>query len=186
MIFVVTPDRRILRFCADRRDLNSKGPTMFTREEYIQQLPQYLARPLVPSEYWFFDARDVQPGTEATVQIARAETFAFDTGLHFFINTLRIEQGVLSVMGDHRATPDDPTFTPYTQEGAYRPLTEAAWVTLVEQLVKVLPHPPALPIALSRRTPFVAAVEIYLDWNEIAVVAEVGGIYLAIFWNTGA
>jgi hypothetical protein len=86
---------------------------MFTREAYIQNLPRYLGESLIPCEYWRFDARDGLGEGEGRIQVARAETEAFDSSLHFFINVLRFQQAMDYHMGNYGAAPDDETFAEY-------------------------------------------------------------------------
>lgn len=161
---------------------------MFTREAYIQNLAHYLAKPLIPCEYWVFDARDGLGSSQAIIEVARVGTgiSGFDNSLHFFINVLRFQQAMDYVMGDHCAAPDDPPFALYTQEFPYRLLTEDDWSTLLAQYMEPLINPPSLPIAVPDRHPFVGAVQIDMGWNSMSIIAEVGGMYIAFFWMTAA
>jgi hypothetical protein len=159
---------------------------MFTRETYIQNLPRYLAQPLIPCEYWGFDARDGLGEADGSIEVARAETEAFDNSLHFFINVLRFQQAMDYRMGDYVAAPEDETFALYTQEFPYQPLAEGDWSTLLVLHMERMRNPPSLPIYLPERHPFVGAVKIDMGWNSRTVIAEAGGLYIAFFWMTTA
>ncbi|HEY1016910.1 MAG TPA: hypothetical protein VGE07_29625 [Herpetosiphonaceae bacterium] len=147
---------------------------MFTPDDYGQQLAGYLARPLLPCEYWMFD---MDMNEDVRLDVARGSTAAFASGLHFLINTLRFQQ---AFDGGPGAAPADALFARYQEAIVYRPLTMEGWVGLVTRQLRRLIHPPALPVAPAYALSFVAALYIDVDGYTDTVLAEVGGQYVAV------
>ncbi len=124
------------------------------------------------TEFGHFDF--VSPSSEQTIWTFRGDKREFDSPLFFWVKTLQ-SQG-WEGREEH--------FRDYAEGGQCRPITGAEFTRIVAEYSGSLRRP--LPAYLLDASRYLSALQMYADWNDVAVVAETDEAFIAFYWSTTA
>ena len=154
---------------------------MFTIEPYQAELERLLQKPLVPCQYWSFDARDFS--SEEAIRVARCRRTDFESILHFFINALRFTEAESVTPPADGASPDPhgETFTRFARAEKISPLSADEFYRFVAHHARCMKSPPIL--AVPGLDTFIDAVHLDAAWDEQCALAEFDRQYVMFYWS---
>jgi len=148
---------------------------MFTRHDLSSELSELAERSSPPLEVVHFDELAfTSPDSEESIWSIRGTKAHFSNAMMFWVKSLQAQDWVSRA--DY--------FHPYVEQSKCTPLTEEQFFSLISGYSGRLGPP--LPAFLRRRNGFVAALQMYGDWNDVAALAEFLDEYVAFFWSTTA
>ncbi|MGI4790548.1 MAG: hypothetical protein ACRYFS_17055 [Janthinobacterium lividum] len=147
---------------------------MFTLAELLEQLPELITQKspaMNQVEYTQFDF--VHPDSEESIVIHRGTKTDFESALQFWIHSIySVQEQDLGL--EHLLI--------YAQAGKFVSLPAAEFCLLVEQHAYYLRSPLDLP----SKGAFISAMQMYDEWDDIALLAEFSEEYLSFYWSTTA
>ena len=152
---------------------------MFTQAELLKQLPKLVEQvsphierveyTLERVEYTQYDFK--HPESEGSIVIHCGARTAFQGALQFWMHSVRS-------LGDQDLGPY--FLTRLAKSGKFAGLA----ATDFYGLAKRYSHDLVSPLILSPKGEFISAMQIYDDWDDIAILAEFQEEYISFYWST--
>lgn len=148
---------------------------MFSRQQLITELTRLAAIDSPPLEIVAFGQWDFEsPCSEQCIWAFRGTKQDFTNGLLFWVKTLQTQDWAGR----------ESYFASYAASARYEPISEAVFARLVAEYGGSLRKP--LPEFLRRLSDFQTGLQMYSEWNDVAVVAELTEAFVAFYWSTTA
>lgn len=146
---------------------------MFTQEELLAKLPRLMEQDALPMERVEFLPEDFDSSSsEENIVVDRGLKMEFESALQFWVQSLRTQD--LAKRQDY--------ILKYARTGKCTQMIAADF----DHLIKEYSYSLKTPISLAPKSKFISAMQMYDDWNDIALLAEFEQEYIAFYWATTA
>lgn len=148
---------------------------MFTKELLLADYWNYSVRNFPPLEVVEFGNQDFDlPCSEQYVWRSRGSKSNFENGLFFWVKCLQSQGCDFSTA----------LVTAYVKSGLCGPIDFDRFSQIVAEYSGSLLTP--LPDWLLCRRPYQCGLQMYAEWNDVAIIAQYEEEFVAFFWSTSA